>query len=545
MDVLGGNRRHRWVPFRTDAGARRRGPALDKRRWRAAHTAALASPWRRGILAALCGALPALAFPAPSWWWFAYVALVPWLGAVAAPHPLGADGPPRGPRRLARRARLHGGRAPLAAAEPARLHARHRRAAGPAVGAVGLARTPSPGRHAVARAGGRRAARAAVRLADGGTGAVLGGPRRALGAARLQPVAGRTRAAARVGRRRMAGQRPGGGREHGRRRARRRPRSPRSPCTGARGPPRRGRRHLRGLDLVPAPRPRRARPRGRRPARRHERPGRRRPAVRPRGAADPVTGGARPGPGGVGREQRRPRPGRPARPGRAHHRAVPADRRRHPGERRRAPLGPARHLQEHGARGPGRTYGRPLRQDAPGPLRRVRAGPLPARLGDVRRQGRGRGPQAGRAARRDGRRAGAAGGPAGVLRVGVPRHEPPPHPRGRAGAARAVRHVVVPAQLGAGAARVARRGAGRRDRPPHGARHAHRRLGRLRPERRTRREAPRHVRVHHSRVRGSAGHGHHFVRAVRRLAGARGARRPRPAVPGGGRPGVSLQAACS
>ncbi|MER7348707.1 apolipoprotein N-acyltransferase [Streptomyces aurantiacus] len=79
MDVLGGNRRHRWVPFRTDAGARRRGPALDKRRWRAAHTAALASPWRRGILAALCGALPALAFPAPSWWWFAYVALVPWL----------------------------------------------------------------------------------------------------------------------------------------------------------------------------------------------------------------------------------------------------------------------------------------------------------------------------------------------------------------------------------------------------------------------------------------------------------------------------------
>ncbi|GGS12933.1 apolipoprotein N-acyltransferase [Streptomyces aureoverticillatus] len=79
MDVLGGNRRHRWVPSRVGAGAWRRGPAFDSRRWRAAHTAALASPWWRGVLAALCGALPALAFPAPSWWWFAYVALVPWL----------------------------------------------------------------------------------------------------------------------------------------------------------------------------------------------------------------------------------------------------------------------------------------------------------------------------------------------------------------------------------------------------------------------------------------------------------------------------------
>ncbi|MGW1374134.1 apolipoprotein N-acyltransferase [Streptomyces sp. NPDC002446] len=39
----------------------------------------LRSPWGRGAAAALAGALPALTFPAPSWWWLAYVALVPWL----------------------------------------------------------------------------------------------------------------------------------------------------------------------------------------------------------------------------------------------------------------------------------------------------------------------------------------------------------------------------------------------------------------------------------------------------------------------------------
>ncbi|GAA5036753.1 apolipoprotein N-acyltransferase [Streptomyces siamensis] len=39
----------------------------------------LGSPWRRAVLAALAGALPVFAFPAPSWWWFAYVALVPWI----------------------------------------------------------------------------------------------------------------------------------------------------------------------------------------------------------------------------------------------------------------------------------------------------------------------------------------------------------------------------------------------------------------------------------------------------------------------------------
>ncbi|MEU9122547.1 apolipoprotein N-acyltransferase [Streptomyces sp. NPDC048506] len=46
-------------------------PAL-RTRW-------LASPWGRGAAAALAGAVPALTFPAPSWWWLAYVALVPWL----------------------------------------------------------------------------------------------------------------------------------------------------------------------------------------------------------------------------------------------------------------------------------------------------------------------------------------------------------------------------------------------------------------------------------------------------------------------------------
>ncbi|MET7452886.1 apolipoprotein N-acyltransferase [Streptomyces sp. NPDC005574] len=48
----------------------------------------LASPWRRSVVAALAGALPVLAFPAPSLWWFAYVALVPWI-ALARSAPTG------------------------------------------------------------------------------------------------------------------------------------------------------------------------------------------------------------------------------------------------------------------------------------------------------------------------------------------------------------------------------------------------------------------------------------------------------------------------
>jgi len=39
----------------------------------------LVSPWRRSLLAVFAGALPVFAFPAPSLWWFAYVALVPWI----------------------------------------------------------------------------------------------------------------------------------------------------------------------------------------------------------------------------------------------------------------------------------------------------------------------------------------------------------------------------------------------------------------------------------------------------------------------------------
>lgn len=42
----------------------------------------LASPWRRSVAAASAGALPVLAFPEPSWWWFAYVALVPWMALL-------------------------------------------------------------------------------------------------------------------------------------------------------------------------------------------------------------------------------------------------------------------------------------------------------------------------------------------------------------------------------------------------------------------------------------------------------------------------------
>ncbi|KUL43899.1 apolipoprotein N-acyltransferase [Streptomyces regalis] len=42
----------------------------------------LASPWRRSAAAMLAGALPVLAYPEPSLWWFAYVALVPWIALL-------------------------------------------------------------------------------------------------------------------------------------------------------------------------------------------------------------------------------------------------------------------------------------------------------------------------------------------------------------------------------------------------------------------------------------------------------------------------------
>ncbi|WP_329035295.1 apolipoprotein N-acyltransferase [Streptomyces sp. NBC_00178] len=43
------------------------------------HERLLRSRVGRGVVALCAGALPALAFPAPSLWWFAYVALVPWM----------------------------------------------------------------------------------------------------------------------------------------------------------------------------------------------------------------------------------------------------------------------------------------------------------------------------------------------------------------------------------------------------------------------------------------------------------------------------------
>ncbi|MDF3143088.1 MULTISPECIES: apolipoprotein N-acyltransferase [unclassified Streptomyces] len=42
----------------------------------------LASPWRRSAAAVLAGALPVLAYPEPSLWWLAYVALVPWIALL-------------------------------------------------------------------------------------------------------------------------------------------------------------------------------------------------------------------------------------------------------------------------------------------------------------------------------------------------------------------------------------------------------------------------------------------------------------------------------
>ncbi|MFD5793928.1 apolipoprotein N-acyltransferase [Streptomyces diastatochromogenes] len=39
----------------------------------------LTSSWRRSVVAVLAGALPVFAFPVPSLWWFAYIALVPWI----------------------------------------------------------------------------------------------------------------------------------------------------------------------------------------------------------------------------------------------------------------------------------------------------------------------------------------------------------------------------------------------------------------------------------------------------------------------------------
>ncbi|MFD3517953.1 apolipoprotein N-acyltransferase [Streptomyces sp. NPDC058657] len=63
----------RWGSGGAERPPRRAGPAPGGRR------DVLASRGGRGAAAVLAGALPALAFPAPGLWWFAYVALVPWM----------------------------------------------------------------------------------------------------------------------------------------------------------------------------------------------------------------------------------------------------------------------------------------------------------------------------------------------------------------------------------------------------------------------------------------------------------------------------------
>lgn len=54
-----------------ESGKRRESESFARR--------ALSSPRWRGAAAVAAGALPALAFPEPSLWWFAYAALVPWM----------------------------------------------------------------------------------------------------------------------------------------------------------------------------------------------------------------------------------------------------------------------------------------------------------------------------------------------------------------------------------------------------------------------------------------------------------------------------------
>jgi apolipoprotein N-acyltransferase len=55
------------------------GGRVRRKRRDGRHDPVLASPGARGAAALLAGALPALAFPEPSLWWFAHLALVPWM----------------------------------------------------------------------------------------------------------------------------------------------------------------------------------------------------------------------------------------------------------------------------------------------------------------------------------------------------------------------------------------------------------------------------------------------------------------------------------
>ncbi|MGY3062844.1 apolipoprotein N-acyltransferase [Streptomyces sp. TE3672] len=111
---------------------------------------------------------------------------------------------------------------------------------------------------------------------------------------------------------------------------------------------------------------------------------------------------------------------------------------------------------------------------------------------------------------------------ADLLRVRVPRHEPPAHPGRRPAADRPVVDLLVPARLGARAACLARGAAGRRERPPGGARHAHRRQHGVRTAGRAGRGSARYGRERGRRVRCTTGDGHHSLCAAGRLAGAGG-----------------------
>ncbi len=166
----------------------------------------LASPWRRSAVAALAGALPMFAFPAPSLWWFAYVALVPWILLVrSAPTWKRAayDG-------------WFGGFGFILAVHHWLLPSLHvfTLVIAALMGVLWVPWGLLVRRFlaaALGRAGRRRARRPAVGVAHGGAGPFVAGAGRAVGHDRLQPVAGGARAAAGVGRRGVAAQLPGGG----------------------------------------------------------------------------------------------------------------------------------------------------------------------------------------------------------------------------------------------------------------------------------------------------------------------------------------------
>ena len=204
---------------------------------------------------------------------------------------------------------------------------------------------------------------------------------------------------------------------------------------------------------------------------------------------------------------------------------LPRDRRRHPGQRGRPALRPARHLQEFGA---GRCA------TGPPATATTRCGWSPSASTSRRaRCSAGRPPSARRRARTAG---GAPGrcvmdvghglriGPMVCFETAFPDMSRHLAADGADGAGRPVVDIVVPAQLGPGAARLAGRAARRGDGPPHGARDADRRVRRLRPERRAGRLAARDRQQHRPRCTTCRWRrGVDPVRPVRRLAGARGA----------------------